>query len=145
VSTKKSQLRSHSHCVFSIHYHIVFVTKYRRKCFTKEILARLGEICGSVCSSWDVDLLEFGGESDHIHLLVETHPNVEPAKFVNNLKTVSSRMIRKEYSDYLAKYYWKPVLWTRAYCILSAGGAPLDIIKAYVENQGVEKKARTKK
>ena len=144
MSTKNSQLRSHPHCVFSIHYHIVFVTKYRQRCFTDEILAKLREICSGICKSWDVDLLEFGGEADHIHLLVESHPNVAPAKFVNNLKTVSSRMIRKQFSSHLRKYYLKPVLWTRAYCLLSAGGAPLDIIKAYVENQGLENRPKKK-
>ena len=122
-----------------------YCAEQSHRCFTKEMLERINAICASVCSSWDVDLLEFCGEEDYIHLLVETHPNVEPAKFVNNLKTVSSRMIRKEFSDYLSKYYWKPVLWTRAYCLLSAGGAPLKVIKAYVANQGDGRISKTKK
>ena len=136
MSTKKSQLKSHSHCVFQIFYHIVLVTKYRRKALSKEILVRLQEIIQEICDRWEIDLMEFGGESDHIHILVEVHPNVQPSKLVNSLKTLSSRYIRKEFSQQLAKYYWKPVLWTRAYCLLSAGGAPLSVIKKYIENQG---------
>lgn len=136
MSIKRSQLKSHSHCVFQISYHIVFVTKYRREALSKEILSRLKELIQEICDRWDIDLIEFGGESDHIHLLVEVHPNVQPSKFVNSLKTLSSRYIRKEFATQLAKYYWKPVLWTRAYCLLSAGGAPLDVVKRYIENQG---------
>lgn len=116
-------------------YHLVLVTKYRRKCFTKEMLERLESIARNICEKWDVELSEFGGERDHVHLLLDMHPNVMPSRFVNNLKTVTSRMIRKEYEDHLRKYYWKPVLWTRAYCILTAGGAPLAVIKQYIENQ----------
>ena len=136
MSTKKSQLKSHSHCVFQISYHIIFVTKCRRKCLTEPILKRLREILQEICDRWDVDLIEFGGESDHIQILVEVHPNVQPSKFVNSLKTLSSRYTRKEFAEHLAQYYWKPVLWTRAYCLLSAGGAPLSVIKKYIENQG---------
>jgi putative transposase len=104
------------------------------------MIKRLEELCDHVCKLWDMELLEFGGEADHVHLLVSTHPNVMPSKFVNNLKTVTSRLIRKEFSEELKKYFSKPVLWTRAYCLISAGGAPLGIIKQYIENQGTPEK-----
>ena len=129
-------MKSHYHAVFRITFHLVLVTKYRRRALTKEMLQRLEELCSDLCEMWGVDLNEFGGESDHIHLLLDFHPNIEPAKFINNLKTVTSRKIRKEFPTHRAKYYWKPVLWTRAYCLLSAGGDPLDTIKKYIENQG---------
>lgn len=135
MSTTKNYLRSHHHCVYKITYHLVLVTKYRRKCFTKEILDRLQEICKDICEKWDIGLIEFGGEQDHIHLLLDFHPSAQPSKFVNNLKTVSSRLIRRDFSDHLANFYWKPVMWTRAYCLLSAGGAPIEVIKQYIENQ----------
>lgn len=129
------KLHSHWHCVYSLHYHLVLVTKYRRKCFTKKMLERLEEICKHISSLWDIDLLEFGGEEDHIHLLLSMHPNIIPSRFVNNLKTVTSRILRKEFSDVLGKFYWKPILWSRAYCLISAGGAPLNVLKKYIENQ----------
>jgi len=78
------------------------------------------------------------GESDHVHLLVDATPNIQPSRLVNTLKTISSREIRKEFAEELRQHYWKPVLWSRAYCIVSAGGAPLSILKQYIEGQGKE-------
>lgn len=129
---------AHHHCVYSMKFHLVLVTKYRRKCFTQSILERLEQVCKSTCEKWDVKLEEFGGESDHIHLLLSFHPSMLPSTFVNNLKTVSSRLIRKEFSEHLKKYYWKPVLWTRAYCLLSTGGANIETIRKYIEKQEVK-------
>ena len=99
------------------------------------MLCRLEAICEHVSSLWDIDLLEFGGEKDHIHLLLSMHPNIIPSRFVNNLKTVTSRFIRKEFPQRLEKFYWKPILWSRAYCLISAGGAPLEVLKKYIEKQ----------
>lgn len=132
----KTKYRSHWHCVFNLKYHLVLVTKYRRKCLNKTILKRLEELCNEQCDKWDVTILEFGGEADHIHLLLDMHPNIMPSKFINSLKTVTSRLLRKEFPEHMSKYYWKPVLWTRAYCLISAGGAPLSILKEYIQNQG---------
>jgi len=128
-------MKSHYHCVYDMKYHLVLLTKYRRKCFTDEMLRRLEAISSEFCAKWEVDLLEFGGESDHIHLLLELNPTIQPSKLVNSLKTVTSRKIRKEFSEHLKEYYWKPVLWSRAYCLLTAGGAPVEVLKEYIENQ----------
>ncbi|MFN4189218.1 MAG: IS200/IS605 family transposase [Acinetobacter johnsonii] len=128
-------MKSHYYCVYKLTYHLVLVTKYRRKCFTNGMLNRLEEIVRKNCQDWEIDLLEFNGEADHIHLLLEMHPNIMPSKFINNLKTVSSRLIRKEFDAELKQYYWKPVLWTRAYCLLTTGGATIDVIREYIKNQ----------
>ncbi|TDJ08206.1 MAG: IS200/IS605 family transposase [Deltaproteobacteria bacterium] len=133
---KTANLRSHFHCVYNLQYHLVLVTKYRKKCFSKPILIRLEEISQSICEKWACELVEFGGEADHIHLLLTCHPAMQMSKFINNLKTVSSRLIRKEFSCHLQSYYWKPILWTRAYCLLTTGGANIETIKNYIENQG---------
>ncbi len=129
------QKKSHYHCVYNLKYHLVLVTKYRKKCFTNTILDRLEELCQKNCAQWNIELLEFGGEDDHVHLLLGMHPNIMPSKFINNLKTVTSRLIRKEFESHLKKFYWKPILWTRAYCLITAGGAPLSILKTYIQNQ----------
>lgn len=134
-----SNYRSHWHCEYHLKYHLVLVTKYRKKCFTKTILKRLEQICHEQCQKWDIECLEFGGESDHIHLLLAMHPNIMPSKFINSLKTVTSRLLRKEFSSHFAKYYWKPVLWRRAYCLITARGAPLSVLKEYIQNQGKPK------
>ena len=128
-------MKSHYHCVYKLTYHLVLVTKYRKKCLSNEMLNRLEEIIKKNCTDWEIDLIEFNGEADHIHLLLEMHPNIMPSKFINNLKTVSSRLIRKEFEEELKPYYWKPVLWTRAYCLLTTGGATIDVIREYIKNQ----------
>ena len=127
--------RAHYHAQYNLKYHLVLVTKYRKKCLSNEMLNRLEEIVKKNCADWEIDLLEFNGEADHIHLLLEMHPNIMPSKFINNLKTVSSRLIRKEFEEELKPYYWKPVLWTRAYCLLTTGGATIDVIREYIKNQ----------
>lgn len=102
----------------------------------KSMLKRLEELCNSLCLRNDVGLKEFGGEKDHVHLLLSMHPNVMPSGFINTLKTVTSRLIRKEFAQSLKRHFKKRVLWTRAYCLLTTGGAPLSVIKEYIENQG---------
>ena len=130
-----NQLKSHYHCVYKLTFHLVLVTKYRRKCFTSAMLDRLKEIVTDLCQKWEVELLEFNGEADHVHLLLDMHPNIMPSKFINNLKTVTSRLMRKEFAKHMAEFYWKPVLWTRAYCLLTTGGATIDTIRQYIEKQ----------
>jgi putative transposase len=93
-------------------------------------------IFAELLDKWDAKLIEFNGEEDHVHLLIELNPTIQPSKLVNNLKTVSSRYIRSEFETQLKKYYWKPVLWSRAYCLLTTGGATIDIIRKYIENLG---------
>ena len=128
--------KSHYHCVYNLTYHfVVLVTKNGRKCFTGAMLDRLKEIITNLCQKWEVELLEFQGASDHVHLLLDMHPNIMPSKFINNLKTVTSRLMRKEFAEHLAEFYWKPVLWTRAYCLLTTGGATIDTIRQYIEKQ----------
>jgi len=114
------------------------VTKYRRKVINDEIHLRLKEIIERTCKKWECECLEFNSELDHAHALLDVNPKVAPAKLVNNLKTVSSRLIRKEFSDYLAHYYRKPVLWSIGYAVNSCGGVPPEKVKEYIRNQDRE-------
>jgi putative transposase len=91
-----NDIRHGRHCVFLMHVHLVFVTKYRREVFTKEILDDMRGIFASVCADFEAELVEFDGEDDHIHLLVNYPPKVAVSALVNSLKGVSSRMIRKK-------------------------------------------------
>ncbi len=114
----------------------MLVTKYRRECLSVTMLDRFKEICLRLCKKWEVGLDEFGGEADHVHLPLDFHPTITPSKFVNNLKTVTSRLIRKEFANHMKSHYWKkPALWTRAYCLITAGRAPLEILKEYIQKQ----------
>jgi putative transposase len=102
----------------------------------KKLEKALSNIIERSQKAWEIAMEEFGGEADHVHLMLEMHPNIIPSKFVNNLKTVSSRLICKVFNEHLNKYYWqKPVLWTSAYCLITAGSAPLDALKAYIQKQ----------
>jgi len=133
---KTQDLKTLFHCTYSINYHLVMVTKYRKECIMPEMLEKLKEISARILTTWEGELLEFNGEADHIHLLISIPPKMAPSNLVNNLKTVTARLIRKEFSEHLAKVYYKPVFWSRSYCIITCGGAPLSVIKQYIEQQG---------
>lgn len=91
-----TDLRMGRTCIFLMHVHLVFVTKYRKNIFTKQVLDDLRTIFASVCADFEAALVEFEGEGDHVHLLVEYPPKVAVSRFVNSLKGVSSRLIRKK-------------------------------------------------
>jgi putative transposase len=85
---------------------------------------------------WRSSLIDFSGENAHVHLVIETHPSLNLSQLIANLKTVSSRLIRKEYAEYLSKYFWKPYFWSKSYGIKSISrGADLEKIIEYVKNQ----------
>lgn len=128
--------RTHWHCVYDLQYHLVLVTKYRKKCLTGELLEELNTIFADLAQKWDCEIREFGGEADHVHLLLSAHPSLELSRLINNWKTISSRLLRKKYPKQLGKYYLKPALWTRAYCLLSSGGATIETIQNYIKKQG---------
>ena len=134
--------RSLSHAVYSIKLHIVLVTKYRRKTLTPEILEYLKEAFTDCLAAWRCTLLEFGGESDHIHILADIHPAMNISVLINNLKTASARRARNRFAEHLAAFYQKPLFWHRAYYVGSVGGASLETVRAYVEAHGTEDHAR---
>lgn len=132
----KSQLKSHPHCVFNIKMHLVLVTAYRRKVISEPILNSIEEHFRRVCEKSNVDVLEFSGEGDHVHALIELHPNVMPSKLVNSIKTVTSRLVRKEHWEEVKEKLWGDRFWSRSYCLISVGdGATTEIIKKYIQNQ----------
>jgi len=118
-----------------MHVHLVFVTKYRREVFTKEILDDLRGIFFGVCNDFEAELVEFDGEEDHIHLLVNYPPKVAVSNLVNSLKGVSSRMIRQEKYPSIRKKLWGGALWSPSYFAGSCGGAPISVIRQYIEQQ----------
>jgi putative transposase len=132
----KQQLKALHHCVFSLHYHLVIVTKHRRKVITKKMLERLNEIFSETLQMWDCRLIEFNGEADHVHLLFEASPVIQLSKLINNLKTVSSRLIRRDFKTEVTRIYGrKPIFWHRSYCVITAGDAPIEMLRRYIEEQ----------
>jgi len=130
----ETEIRKGRHCVFAIHAHLVFVTKYRRGVFTSASLDILKDVMQKVCDDFEVELAAFEGEGNHVHLLVNYPPQVQLSKLVNSLKGVSSRMLRQRMPS-IANRYYKNVLWSSSYFAASCGGAPLSVIKQYVEQQ----------
>lgn len=126
--------------VYRLTAQVVFVIKYRRKAINNEILARLKEIFASTLTKWESVLLDFNGESDHVHLIIDDKPDIALSKLIANLKTVSSRLIRKEFPYLAARYFDnKPYFWTGAYFLASCGGVTVEQLKKYVENQNSPK------
>jgi putative transposase len=130
-----NDIRTGRHCVFRMHVHLVFVTKYRRGVFTKEILDDLRGIFADVCADFESELVEFDGEDDHVRLLVVYPPKVAVSSLVNSLKGVSSRLIRKKNRPELRKKLWGDSLWSPSYFAGSCGGAPIAILKQYIDDQ----------
>jgi putative transposase len=132
-------LRHGRTCVFVLHAHLVFVTKYRRCVFTKQILLDLKGIFSSVCQDFGATLEEMEGEQDHVHLLINYPPKYSISKLVNSLKGVSSRMIRRKGYSSIQEALWGDNLWSPSYFAGSCGGAPISVIRQYIENQSSPK------
>jgi REP-associated tyrosine transposase len=133
--TSYGDIRTGRHCVFILHVHLVFVTKYRHRVFGARHLERMEEIMRDVCADFGADLAEFNGEADHVHLLVHFPPTVAISRLVNSLKGVSSRRLRQEFPD-LVRHYWRARrLWSGSYFAGSVGGAPISVLRQYIEQQ----------
>lgn len=130
-----SPIRTGRHVVYALHAHLVFVAKYRRTVFTKPMLESMRNICFDVCQSFEAEHVEFEGEKDHVHLMIQYPPKVTLSKLVNSLKGVTSRQLRKKFAKDIEKYYWKGVLWSPSYFVGSCRGAPLNIIRDYIQKQ----------
>ncbi|WP_330301726.1 MULTISPECIES: IS200/IS605 family transposase [unclassified Streptomyces] len=127
--------RTGRHCVFVTHVHLIFVTKLRHKVFTHTHLTRMEEIMRSVCADFGCELVEFNGEDNHVHLLVNFPPKVAVTKLVNSFKGVSSRRLRQEFPD-LVRHYWRASkLWSGSCFAGTVGGAPLFVVKQSIEHQ----------
>ena len=126
--------RTGRHVVYDLHVHLVFVTKYRRDVLSELSITDLRNIFKKVCTDFEATLVECNGEDDHVHLLITYPPKVQLSKLVNSLKGVSSRKLRELRPEISGRYY-NGVLWSPSYFAASCGGAPLDVIKKYVQNQ----------
>lgn len=130
-------LDTNNHSVFKLSYHLVLVIKYRRKVIDDDISNRLKEIFEYISPKYNVTLEEWNHDKDHVHLLFRGSPNTEISKFLNAYKSASSRLIKKEYPT-IKKQLWKEYFWSRIYCLLTTGGAPIEVVRKYIENQGVK-------
>ncbi|MEV6700950.1 IS200/IS605 family transposase [Streptomyces sp. NPDC051453] len=128
-------VRTGRHVAHTLHVHLVIVTKFRRKAFTDDMPTRCEEVMHEVCQDFEAELKQFNGEENHVHLLVHHPPKVQLSKLVNSLKSVSSRYLRKEYDTHVRRYLWGGHFWSGSYFAGSCGGAPLTVVRQYIENQ----------
>lgn len=128
-------LENNNHSVFSLHYHLILVVKYRRKVIDDTISKRLKEIFESIQPSYNITLQEWNHDKDHVHILFSAHPKTELTKFINAYKSASSRLIKKEFPQ-IRNLLWKEYFWSRSFCLISVGGAPVEVLRKYIESQG---------
>ena len=131
------KLDSNNHSVFLMYYHLVFVVKYRRKVFDNEMSDYAKDMFVKLGKKYNISLVEWNHDFDHIHILFKAHPNTELSKFINAYKSASSRMIKKDFPQ-VRKKLWKEMFWSRSFCLLTTGGSPIDVVKKYIENQGLK-------
>jgi putative transposase len=131
------KLDHNNHSVFLLYYHLVLVVKYRRKIFNtvisdfaRDMFVRLGE-------NYNITLVEWNHDEDHVHILFKAHPNSEISKFINAYKSASSRLMKRDFPQIKQKL-WKEYVWSRSFCLLTTGGSPIEIIRKYLENQGLK-------
>ena len=122
------------HSVSNLQVHLVFTPKDRRKIFKREHIAFLCKATAQVCESMDCKAIELNGEADHFHLLIQYPPKVAISVLVNSLKAATSRRLRSNFPE-LKRMSKTSALWSRSYFACSVGGAPIEVLKQYIENQ----------
>jgi len=131
------KLDSNNHSVFLMYYHLVLVVKYRRKVIDDTISDYAKDKFVSLSEKYNITLIEWNHDIDHIHILFKAQPNSELSKFINAYKSASSRLIKKDF-PHVRKKLWKEMFWSRSFCLLTTGGSPIDVVKKYIENQGIK-------
>ena len=132
---KKTTVYHTRHCSYKLHVRLVFATEYRRKVFTAPIINELKTIFETVCLQFNAGLIEFDGEDDHVHLLILYPPKLSIADLVFKLKGTSSVIIRNRNYPSVKSQLWGKALWSPSYFASSCGGAPISIIRQYIEQQ----------
>ncbi|TWI60050.1 IS200/IS605 family transposase [Halalkalibacter nanhaiisediminis] len=131
------KLDSNNHSVFLMYYHLVLVVKYRRKVIDDTISDFAKDKFVSLSEKYNIALVEWNHDVDHVHILFKAQPNSELSKFINAYKSASSRLIKKDF-PHVRKKLWKEMFWSRSFCLLTTGGSPIEVVKKYIENQGIK-------
>lgn len=123
-----------NHSVFLLHYHLVLVTKYRRQVIDDEISEFAKDTFIRIAESYHITLVEWNHDKDHVHIVFKAQPKTELTKFINAYKSASSRLIKRDFPR-VKQFLWKEMFWSKSFCLLTTGGAPIDLIKRYIQNQ----------
>lgn len=127
-------LDTNSHSVFSLTYHLILVTKYRRKIFNDVISNRARALFEAIAPRYKIEVVEWNHDQDHVHILFRAQPKTELSKFINAYKSASSRVLKKEYPS-IKQQLWKERFWSRSFCLLSSGNAPIEVVEQYIKQQ----------
>lgn len=133
----KMNFDTNNHSVFLLQYHLIMCIKYRNKVIDNTISERLKQIFEYIAPKYNITLDEWNHDIDHVHVLFRGQPNTEISKFINAYKSASSRLIKKEFPK-IRKFLWKEMFWSQSYCLISTGGATIDVIKQYIQSQGAK-------
>ncbi len=129
------RLDNNNHSVFAMYYHLILVVKYRRRVFDDTISDYAKSVFERLAPGYNITLLEWNHDVDHVHIMFKAQPNTELSKFINAYKSASSRLIKRDYPE-VRKKLWKEYFWSQSFCLLTTGGAPIDVIRKYIETQG---------
>ena len=132
------KLDSNNHSVFMLCYNLVLVVKYRRKVIDNAVSERLKDIYEYIAPNYNMTLQEWIHNEDHVYILFRAHPNTQISKFINAYKAASSRLIKKEF-PHICDNLWNEYFWSRSFCLITAEGAPSDVVKRYIESQSERK------
>ena len=127
-------LDTNAHSVFSLHYHLILVTKYRKPVFDDEISERARALFETIAPTYKIEVLEWNHDQDHVHIFFKAQPKTELSKFINAYKSASSRVLKKEFPS-MREQLWQDMFWSRSFCLLSSGGAPIKVIQQYIKEQ----------
>ena len=127
-------LDTNNHSVFLLHYHLILVTKYRRQVIDDEISDFAKDTFIRISESYHITLVEWNHDKDHVHIVFKAQPKTELTKFINAYKSASSRLIKRDFPR-IKKSLWKEMFWSKSFCLLTIGSAPMDVIKKYIQNQ----------
>jgi len=129
--------QTNNHSVFLLQYHLILVTKYRKKVLSDEITTRIMEIFNNIGSKkqYQLEIIEANQDNDHLHIIFSAQPRSEISKFLNSFKTASSRLIQKEFPE-IKSQLWKNQFWSKSFFLATTGGVTLETLKKYVEKQG---------
>ena len=130
-------LDTNAHSVFSLHYHLILVTKYRKPVFDDEISERAKALFEAIAPSYKIEVLEWNHDQDHVHIFFKAQPKTELSKFINAYKSASSRVLKKEFPS-MREQLWEDMFWSRSFCLLSSGGASIEVIEQYIKEQGLK-------
>ena len=128
-------LDTNAHSVFSLHYHLILVTKYRKSVFDDEISERAKALFEAIAPRYKIEILEWNHDQDHVHIFFKAQPKTELSKFINAYKSASSRVLKKEFPS-MREQLWQDMFWSRSFCLLSSGSAPIEVIQQYIKEQG---------